>query len=359
MVKIKTKAGRQGFTLVELLVAMTVTMFIMVILTQAFVIAVDTFSGLKGIGDMQENLRAGANQLRFDLAQAHFEGMRRTSDAIPSSGAAAFSQQPPREGFLAFNAAAAVPPGLIQEGTDPDGMPSTRAISQILGFTSRLKGNQQQSFYSAWIGPNSTAQFFNATTFYNLPPPGADDATLNPRNPAAQPQFYRSQWAAIVYFLGNNPNGALQPTGSTEEPMNPNSAIPGSTPLYGLYRAQFVAVTDKTQLVGQIPDANKNDFAGMACLSNGVTIDFYTPNDLATIRNLNNPNVVLRNASLVVPNVISFQVQGIAQGAAAPADMNYDSASTPQTPLIGLAITIRVWDNKTRQTRQLTVVQDL
>src|SRR5438874_1591336 len=86
----------RGFTLVEVMVAMVLTLFIMVILTQAFVISVDTFRSLKGIGDMQEHLRAGANQLRFDLSQNHFEGQRRTSDP----GVASLVNVPPREGFL-------------------------------------------------------------------------------------------------------------------------------------------------------------------------------------------------------------------------------------------------------------------
>src|SRR5260370_42681396 len=85
--------SRQGFTLVELLVAMALTIFVMLILTQAFVVSIDLFSGLKGIGDMQENLRAGANSLRFDLTQNHFEGMRRPSDTT-------ILVQPPREGFF-------------------------------------------------------------------------------------------------------------------------------------------------------------------------------------------------------------------------------------------------------------------
>jgi hypothetical protein len=36
----------------------------------------------------------------------------------------------------------------------------------------------------------------------------------------------------------------------------------------------------------------------------------------------------------------------------------YDTASIP-SGLKGIQVTVRVWDNKTRQTRQSTVVQDL
>src|SRR6516162_8020749 len=85
---------RQGFTLVEMLVAMALTLFIMVILSQAFITGLDTFSKLKGIGDMEETLRVAINNLRSDLTLDHFEGKRRLSDpAFLLAG-------PPQQGFF-------------------------------------------------------------------------------------------------------------------------------------------------------------------------------------------------------------------------------------------------------------------
>jgi len=55
---------RIGFTLIEVLVAMALTMFIMVILSQCFVQGLETFRVLKAIGDMQERLRTASNVLR-------------------------------------------------------------------------------------------------------------------------------------------------------------------------------------------------------------------------------------------------------------------------------------------------------
>ena len=107
--------SRKGFTLIELMVAMALTLFVMAILSQAFVLALDTFSGLKGIGDMQANLRTAANLLRADLVQDHLEGKRRLSDP------AIFTARP-REGFLAIRQASAS----IFEGNDSDGLPSFR-----------------------------------------------------------------------------------------------------------------------------------------------------------------------------------------------------------------------------------------
>ena len=72
--------------------------------------------------------------------------------------------------------------------------------------------------------------------------------------------------------------------------------------------------------------------------------------------------------TLVLPNVISFHVQAKALiSAAAPNFVDvplYDTtkfgvAGYPNDGLKGVQITLRVWDPKTRQTRQITVVQDL
>jgi prepilin-type N-terminal cleavage/methylation domain-containing protein len=60
---------RRGFTLVELLVAMALIIFIMVILTEAFSAGTGVFRTLKSQGDMQEKLRASIGLIRDDLRQ--------------------------------------------------------------------------------------------------------------------------------------------------------------------------------------------------------------------------------------------------------------------------------------------------
>src|SRR5438445_132449 len=63
---------RQGFTLVELLVAMALIMFIMAILAEAFAAGLDSYRQLKAVGDLHEKLRTATSQLRADLAAPHF-----------------------------------------------------------------------------------------------------------------------------------------------------------------------------------------------------------------------------------------------------------------------------------------------
>ncbi len=351
------RQSRSAFTLVELMVAMALTIFVMTILTQAFVISIDTFVGLKAIGDMQDNLRSAASTIRYDLVQDHFEGKRRVSDN-------SMIATPPVQGFFK------VMPGSGQfiEGVDGDNVNSTRAKNNdyVLWFFSRLKGNQQQSFYTTQVGDPT---FFNAQTFYNMNPvvlPGVDaDATL--RYPPASPTgpfLYRSQCAEIVYFLGNPQTGAILPVGTTETPVDPSGT---GMPLFNLYRAQYVAVTDSTQLnAAGYPAANLGNFPGIACVVNGnnpPTLTFLTAEDMASGTRTWTANNPFRNASLVVPNVLSFQVQCVTAAAnvvaaSGPVDLNYDSATT-RTAFLGVWINLRVWDNKTRQTRQMTILQDL
>jgi prepilin-type N-terminal cleavage/methylation domain-containing protein len=66
------EAGRLGFSLVELLVAMALIAFIMTILSSAFAYAAATFSNLKAAGDLAERLRGAMTMLRRDLAAPHF-----------------------------------------------------------------------------------------------------------------------------------------------------------------------------------------------------------------------------------------------------------------------------------------------
>jgi hypothetical protein len=92
--KLKQKSGRPAFTLVEMLVATALIMFIMLILSEAFVAGLEAFRTLKGIGDMEERLRSVVTPLRADLAADHFEGRRRLSD--PNF----WNMGSPREGFV-------------------------------------------------------------------------------------------------------------------------------------------------------------------------------------------------------------------------------------------------------------------
>jgi prepilin-type N-terminal cleavage/methylation domain-containing protein len=225
---------RQGFTLVEMMVSLTLVLFIMVILSQAFQAGLETFRLLKGVGDMDERLRSVATILRRDLTADHFEGKRRISDA------SFWTLGPPREGFFrVWHGTSYVdprnppPPAILPpsdwrnfiDGRDGDGIPTTRATDHIMHFSVKLRGNKPQDFVSAKV---PTQMLQTPSTFFNFAP----DARYQ-----TGPD-YSSQWFEVMY--------CLRQTGTTVVPDSPAGG-PG-TPLYVLIRRQLVVVPDNTQL---------------------------------------------------------------------------------------------------------------
>src|SRR5436190_125272 len=103
---------------------MNVTMFIMVILSQAFVTGMDVFRDLKALGDMEDQLRAVSVMLRSDLEANHFGSeKRRLSDPyllVDSDG----KPRPLREGFFKMQTLPSQ-----SEGVDSDGIPSVRTTA--------------------------------------------------------------------------------------------------------------------------------------------------------------------------------------------------------------------------------------
>src|SRR5579884_2648247 len=116
---------RQGFTLVELLVAMALIIFMMAILSGAFQAALGTFRNLKAQGDLAEKLRATAQILQRDLAANHFDGNRRLSDPT------FWNNGPPQQGFFRIwqNSPA---PGTKKEGADVSGIGSYYSTGHYL-----------------------------------------------------------------------------------------------------------------------------------------------------------------------------------------------------------------------------------
>src|ERR1700722_11349088 len=65
--------SRRAFTLVELMVAMALIVFIMSILSAAFAAASKSYRDLKAAGDLAEQLRGVMTLLCRDLAAPHFD----------------------------------------------------------------------------------------------------------------------------------------------------------------------------------------------------------------------------------------------------------------------------------------------
>jgi type II secretory pathway pseudopilin PulG len=258
---------RQAFTLVELMVSMALIIFIMAILSQAFMAALGTFRNLKGQGDLAEKLRSTMQILQRDLAANHFESNRRLSDPT------FWNSGPPQQGFFqVWNGPVANPLGtwlgtqpvpgpLVQtfvgdpvlgstvEGAELSSIGSYRSINHTLAFTARLVGNNMGDFMSS-------SPFGSGLNVPQLPLGMASVQTFGPPENRYQTSSgtYNYQWAEVEWFLKPqvNPTTLLQDT-TVIDPSTGAQALP----LYTLYRRQRLLVPDNNlvslQAAGAIP----------------------------------------------------------------------------------------------------------
>jgi prepilin-type N-terminal cleavage/methylation domain-containing protein len=400
------RGKRRGFTLVEMLVATALIMFIMLILSEAFSQGLNAFRVLKGIGDMEARLRSAVTTIRNDLVADHFEGRRRLSD--PSF----WQQGNPREGYFSLSQGgtptvgfapgggiaagsttativvpslvtsggniqpstvlvidsgglqdlvqvASVNPGppptvtvfpvnlptpqnplglfanshgpqflvRVTEGKDADFLPSMRATDHVLAMTVKARGNRIEDFFAAnlpYNPPTVTSPFF--PIIWNGTPGGAQNPYYAPTNFFNQAsdsryqdflpttnatELYKSQWAEVGYF------------------MVPNGTAANGTPLFALFRCQFVVAPDTRNL--NVPPTNPpttppsppipftswaaDGYADMSCeqltnTGNGQTYYYFNnPSDLANISVTGTPNPIAQGPQTVNP----LQMSGVNQ----------------------------------------------
>jgi type II secretory pathway pseudopilin PulG len=215
----RSPTPRPGFTLVELMVAMALIILIMAILAGAFQVGMDTFSQLKSIGGLSDDLRAVQLRMTDDLSRNHLVddtgNAVRVSDprvaAGPWTGGGYFALTQRQQGTY--------------EGADTE-ITSYRGDSEdlqtpgycILRMAVQLSGRTPQDVFTADLSSMSAAN--RATLLTNA-------GSLNDLSPGGTSLV--SRWAEVVYFV--RPNGLLTVA---------DSNTPGQQPLrvYTLYRRQ-------------------------------------------------------------------------------------------------------------------------
>jgi type II secretory pathway pseudopilin PulG len=212
--------GRAGFTIVELMVAMALIIFIMYILAEAFAAGSKAFRDLKAIGDMNARLRTATAVLRRYLAADHFEGRKRLSDPM------FWIDGPPKEGF--FRIWQDDPSGTVNEGNDLDGIPSFRTVSHGLHFTVRLRGNDRSSFFRATVP--SAASPLLLPTFLPYPDSRFQDAGSN---------VFSSPWAEVALYL--------KPIAG-ETTVDPNATAGAPLQLFTLFMRQRLLIPNNDDI---------------------------------------------------------------------------------------------------------------
>jgi type II secretory pathway pseudopilin PulG len=340
--------SRAAFTLTEMLIATALTLLIMVILTSAFQVGLDTFRKLKIAGDLQERLRAASISLRADLAAPHFgdpdnkesRGTRLSEYNVLD----AVNWKASSQGFVKIVAPAA---SAIQEGNDGDGNPSSRANGHVLHMTCKRPGTTRGDVYlTAFPGVDGTRYFH--PQFFTL---GGGDT-------------YASEWAEVAWFL------AAYPTGDTTT---------GGLPRFRLCRQQRVL-----QEIGAANKAVPGGGVGYEGMSTNVAkTEFNTLVDVTDpTRRLQTYTPLTGTAEgddVILPDVLSFEVKAAWDGTPAPAGLElpfdylpaasggtFDTVVTPPATTVPLPIRIkalqirlRIWDVKSESTRQITLIQDM
>lgn len=365
---------RRGFTLVELLVAMGLTLFVMAILAEAFASAMGTFAGLRSLGEMQDNLRTALQTLRADLSASHLEGNRRLSDMD-------IWATPPREGFFAFNGSAptleAVDPNLVSVRTQ-------RAINHYLHFSVRQRGNLRQSFFVTGQAAGFSANQ-RLTPLYNTDYDSSymTDASMG----------VASEWGEVAYFLA---------------PMNASPAENTGLPLFKLYRTALVTLPFADTIVTTGSGATTTAVTLPAAVqervsygSSGGNVKLLTPNDFArgtglTYRSYDWTNWLAAGAAtggplgwpaatsngpkstrpntLLCSNVVSFQIRYMTVNTVNGSnsiiwnDLNgtaFDSAGASPSgtgvgsQIVAMQFILRIYDPASGLSRQATLIQDM
>ncbi len=351
---------RAGFTLIEMMVSVALVLFIMVILTEAFGKGLESFRTLKAIGDMESRLRAATDILRRDLAADHFEGKRRLSDPVQRWQGMGV----PLVGFFRMEQNASA---TTSEGDDADLIAYWRGLDSLY-FTVKLRGNNRSEFFQANLAPvtagDPASPLLNPavrSTFFDQP----SDARFQDT-----PNSYASQWAEVLYV-----------------PIANGTTTPGGDPLYTLFRGQLVVVADNSRLnwastppngcpiaVPQPSMPVEEQHKEMSCYRKEITsgkfiLYFNNPSDLVSRSNRTFAKRPLAQWPLmpVLTDVVSFKVEQMpVNGEINPAPgnntidtENWGAGGSGGNPIRAVRITIRVWDAKTRQTRQITVIQDM
>jgi hypothetical protein len=242
----------------------------------------------------------------------------------------------------------------------------------------KLRGNRPEHFFSARV-PAGSLLLQPGVTFFNQP--------VDARHQDPAGQRYMCQWAEVAYYV---------------QPL-PNSWTANGTPLYALYRQVKLAVVNNTAINNQNLSP-LDQYPGYAWISasvqtktiNGVQrqyLHFNSPRDWADSTpagantvGINNRAIKIDDATylanvsidnIVLTDVVSFNVRilpappipapqgqqpasfGYPLGVADFRDVpDYDTTKAPY-PVLAIEITLRVWDLRSQQTRQITLIQDL
>lgn len=347
------RPARAGFTLVELLVALALSVFIMAILSEAFVKGLEVFSQYKVLSDLENRLRTTANLLRRDLRAPHFEGNKKLSEctfsgrpmprldglragiydstnAVDQQAVATLMRElapyrftPPKLGFFSVEewpnrpAPAGGTPRetMFFEGADPLGRPSYRDIYDVLHFTARLEGNEPDKFFYCKVRPGS-------------PLDGVGLLGGSTRYDSAGNSLFSTQMAELLYFVSDDETANIPGVISRSDQVGP-----GPMRTFNLHR----------QALGLVPDrfSNGQTAAGDDAYT-GNPPEYWRQNDVSALFNPND-QIYYYNSMADVQHRLRRRLAGqIRQRKQIPGTTQMDGSDILLTNV--LSFDVKVWD---------------
>jgi prepilin-type N-terminal cleavage/methylation domain-containing protein len=238
---------RQGFTIVELLVALALVLFIMSIISQVFVDASEAFRSARSKAELTEKLRFITQTLRADLRSRHFENGRKLSD--PEF----WRDGPPKTGYFRLEHKPLVTvfaPDGVTPITNNLGEPIVQGnpgAGHLIAFTCFQKAQNPSDFYS--VSGISNPLFAGWKNGSGLSPQDTrfeDNATFN------------SPDAEISWFLG--PDG---PGYTKEYPLQDEVGAPATIKVFSLYRRMWLLAPNKPDPSAPMPAVAATDGVGV------------------------------------------------------------------------------------------------
>lgn len=218
---------RAGLTLIEMLVVLALTLFIMTLFSTLFVQATGGMNNARGIARIDQGLRTALTLIRKDLNDVVLQG--------PTNPGTAFQTEMTTGGYFMLEENSPA----IRQGLDQWGVPVEVDVDDVLAFTAeRNQTSPQEVFYGTIPDENVEAirflDNFGASSNFD----GVNDGIV------------ASRFGEIVYFLRPSES---QPTADqvrghgkaddadTDNPQTPTTTQPV---LYTLYRRQLVVLPD-------------------------------------------------------------------------------------------------------------------
>jgi len=356
----RNRPTRSGFTLPEMMVAMALSIGIMVILTEAFKMALDFTRVANSQKVMILQLNGVSASLSQDMRSEHFlpddgkpnRGVRLSDQFMHKVNVNSQNWSAPRGGFFyAYN------PQPTSEGTDAEGNAMSYATNHFLHFTSIRSGATEKDQFTVNSGGTIYRSNAAEVAYFLVPMPG------NPKTSSGgQPLYNLVRRYRLVAQTADDINSLLPPFTTPLTPpdgevisvpaVNPSpytvntlATVAKMLPAPTSYRMSFTALTSAGRIGDDILQSNVLSFQVLADwdtnLNPGVTTTPLPVNYSGG--NTNYPYDYLTR-SAINP---AFDTQPNTPGI---------SSTVPQAVRIrSLQITVRVFDPNLKQARQNTM----